>query len=84
MVTLLTYRTGRGVAGRCDAGCYDGAAARCECVCGGANHGVGFETAVEQTRQIVDAWMDERRADGWLPALSEMELGLPIVNGLLF
>lgn len=82
MVALLTYRTGRSVAGRCDAACYGGTDTRCECVCGGQNHGVGFDQAVEQTRELVAAWLEARRAEGW--RIDALELGLPIVNGMLF
>lgn len=35
---------------RCDANCHNARAPRCECICGGANHGVGLGQAMENTR----------------------------------
>jgi hypothetical protein len=56
MATLM-YVTGRG--GRrkrsCDANCYGVQRIRmtkCNCVCGGANHGVGFSKAIENTQAL--------------------------------
>lgn len=36
---------------RCDANCYGahGPAEECECICGGANHGKGYEAAVRES-----------------------------------
>lgn len=32
---------------RCDASCYNAKGDKCCCVCGGKNHGVGFDQALE-------------------------------------
>ena len=34
--------------GRCDERCYDAKSTDCTCVCGGKNHGAGFEDASGQ------------------------------------
>lgn len=43
---------------RCDVGCFEGEAIRCRCPCQGINHGVGFNLAVENTRECVE-WLRE-------------------------
>jgi hypothetical protein len=38
----------------CNARCYDGKPeTKCRCVCGGKNHAVGLEKAIENARKIV-------------------------------
>ena len=37
----------------CNARCYDAKRALCDCPCRGANHGVGLQKALENTRQMV-------------------------------
>jgi len=47
MATVLEHRTWRGeVIGRCTAKCHTAKGKRCYCICGGRNHGVGFEQAM--------------------------------------
>jgi len=38
---------------RCDARCYNGESSRCTCVCGGINHGVGIQRALENSREAL-------------------------------
>jgi hypothetical protein len=38
--------------GRCDANCYNAQERDCDCICGGANHGKGYKTAMENTGEI--------------------------------
>ena len=84
MATLATYRRGRDAISRCDASCYDGDDDRCVClICRGANHGVGFERAVEQTRHIVALWYAARVLDGG-PRRDRIVLGLVCVQLRLF
>lgn len=33
----------------CNSRCYDAADKKCECICGGRNHGVGYENALKNT-----------------------------------
>jgi alpha-galactosidase/6-phospho-beta-glucosidase family protein len=40
--------------GTCDARCYLAEEEGCECVCGGINHGVGLERAIDQTKDLVE------------------------------
>jgi hypothetical protein len=49
MATLMSYHSSGGDEGRCDAKCYSADNPGCDCICGGANHGVGYETALAQT-----------------------------------
>lgn len=42
----------------CSSGCQEGGAGVCRCCCEGINHGVGFNMAVENTRECVE-WLRE-------------------------
>lgn len=84
MATLATYYRGRDALSRCDAGCYDGDDERCVClICGGRNHGVGYERAVAQTRQIVAEWYAVGELDGGRRR-DRIVLGLACVQLALF
>ena len=58
MTTLISYHTSSGEQGRCDARCYNAKHPTCDCICGGANHGVGREQAIENTRQMAAAMIE--------------------------
>jgi hypothetical protein len=45
--------------GRCDAKCYTATEPACDCICGGANHGAGLASAIENTRQQTEAWVEK-------------------------
>lgn len=61
MATLIAVYTSEGCVGRCDARCHDATspAAECDCICGGANHGVGQARAIENTRALAEKWLQE-------------------------
>lgn len=42
-----------GVTRRCDRSCYEAKGKRCRCCCGGKNHGVGLNQAIENAGEIV-------------------------------
>lgn len=50
MTTLIALYKHRRCAGRCDANCYNAVGPKCNCICGGINHGKGKALALEQTR----------------------------------
>ena len=51
---LIEQRNGAGkITGRCDARCYKARRTRCECICGGQNHGVGLAEAVNNIVPIL-------------------------------
>lgn len=50
MVTLITQGDSDGITGRCDERCYMARHPECTCCCGGKNHGVGKEQAMENVR----------------------------------
>jgi len=60
-MTLIEVR-GKGgeLIGRCDARCYNAKEPHCECICGGRNHGVGLQKAIEQAREQAEL---EREAE---------------------
>ena len=54
-MTLIEQRSGDGrLTGRCDARCYNARTPRCECVCGGKNHGVGLHMAIENMADLLE------------------------------
>jgi hypothetical protein len=62
MATLIAVYNSEGCVGRCDANCYEAHDDRCECICGGMNHGAGRDRAVDNTTAMADDWI-ERYAD---------------------
>lgn len=39
---------------QCDARCYNAKHEKCVCCCGGKNHGVGLDKAIDNTREMVE------------------------------
>jgi hypothetical protein len=64
MATLITYHSSGGDSGRCDARCYNANHAKCSCICGGSNHGVGLERALDNARDRAESWVEQARANG--------------------
>jgi len=59
MTTLISVHNSDGLVGRCDARCHDATSEDCDCVCGGRNHGVGEDQAIENTREMAEIMVDE-------------------------
>jgi hypothetical protein len=78
MVILIADPSTEGDAVQCDARCYNAKRPRCECICGGDNHGVGFEQAVDNTRDLVEAWKEEGRD------ISGLRLAIDVLQEPLF
>lgn len=52
MTTLIAvYDSSGRCIGRCDARCYNAEEPKCECICGGRNHGKGLQKALDNTRE---------------------------------
>ena len=47
---------------RRDAACYNAAGRYCKCCCGGRNHGVGLDQAVENTQRMFPEIIEEIKA----------------------
>ena len=45
MTTIITHKEGK-VSRRCDAKCYKAKGKKCNCICGGHNHGKGINEAI--------------------------------------
>lgn len=58
VATLITYGNSEGMR-RCDARCHDATEPNCDCLCNGANHGVGLQQALRNTREMAEGWIDE-------------------------
>ncbi len=52
MVVLKSINS-YGVTRRCDRRCHEAKGKRCRCCCGGKNHGVGLNQAIENAAEIV-------------------------------
>lgn len=65
MATLIAVYNSEGCVGRCDARCYNAKHENCNCICGGANHGKGLAKAIDNTREMVDQWLDDYRDKGF-------------------
>ena len=51
---LIQQTDGKGkITGRCDTRCYNARRTRCECICGGQNHGVGLKKAADNIIPIL-------------------------------
>lgn len=61
MTVLLAVYNSEGCVGRCDARCYNATEHVCECICKGANHGVGKAQAIAQTTDAFEKWLDDYR-----------------------
>lgn len=68
MTTLISVYNSQGCVGRCDARCYNAKTADCDCICGGANHGVGEARATDNVINMSKERLKEIEAKGgWIP-----------------
>lgn len=51
MTVLMSVHSSEGCEGQCDGKCYNAKGGKCTCICGGKNHGVGLEQAIDNTRE---------------------------------
>lgn len=58
MTTLIAAYNSEGCIGRCDAKCYNATHPKCDCICGGRNHGAGIQKATDNTRELAEEWID--------------------------
>lgn len=84
-MVLIEVRNSEGIVGRCDAKCYEAKHPGCTCICGGANHGAGLKTALENTREMAEQWIRDyvelHNLQDWIaevPALKPVQLELPL------
>ncbi|KPK75268.1 MAG: hypothetical protein AMJ79_11820 [Phycisphaerae bacterium SM23_30] len=54
MTTLIAVYNSDGLVGRCDEKCHNAKEPDCDCICGGANHGVGFKQAQKNTKKMTE------------------------------
>ena len=60
MTILILHKDPDGsISGRCDKRCYDAIYPKCTCICGGMNHAVGRDRAIDNTREHPFLLMDE-------------------------
>lgn len=59
MTTLIYVGNRSGCIGRCDAKCYEAKEDKCDCVCGGRNHGKGLEKALDNTKEYSEEMIEE-------------------------
>jgi hypothetical protein len=80
MSTLISAYNSDGCIGRCDAKCYDAKKPECDCICGGKNHGIGRNKAIENTGELAEQWIErykqQHNVERW--QVSHQQLALPI------
>lgn len=58
MTTLIAaYGSDGECMGRCDANCHNATGPDCNCICGGMNHGVGVQQAIQNTQEYTERWI---------------------------
>jgi len=75
MATVLVVHTSDGVR-RCDGKCHNAKHAKCTCICGGANHGVGLEQAAQQAKELAEQMQQGGVVEVVVPLVAE-QLPLP-------
>ena len=85
MTTMITVCSSDGCEGLCDTRCHDAVTPECDCVCGGLNHGVVFEQAVEKKRalfeQMAQSFADRKGPGSYITHVNEdavFQLELPL------
>ena len=63
MTTLISTGSSSGQTGRCDAKCYNAKDSKCNCCCGGANHGVGLKQASENITKYCNEMIEKYKKD---------------------
>jgi len=68
MTTLIAVYNSDGCIGRCDAKCHNAKGAKCTCVCGGKNHGIGAASARasgwEIPQEDIEVWIQAGDPEG--------------------
>lgn len=62
MTTVMAVYNSEGCVGRCDAKCHDAHEPECVCICGGANHGAGYQRAVDNTIRWLESEIEQAGA----------------------
>lgn len=62
MPTLIKISYGGRRVRRCDERCYMDSGTRCQCICGGVNHGVGLRRALINTATIASQHLHDSEA----------------------
>lgn len=76
MTTLIQCSNSSGIYGRCDAKCYGAHWPDCDCVCGGMNHGKGYEAARDNTAALAGERLRAIEARGGYVPDEFRQLGL--------
>ena len=78
MSTLIAvYNRSGECVGRCDERCYNAKHPKCECICGGRNHGVGLLQALQNNLELIEDKPESDVSDQ-SPRHSEVLLPLPL------
>ena len=65
MTTLISWETGGGKRGRCDARCHNAKSPKCKCCCGGHYHGAARDgTLSQKVEAFQDTLLKRLESDG--------------------
>lgn len=69
MATLISVYNNETCIARCDAHCYNATTpiSNCDCICGGVNHGAGFQKALTNTKYYAEQWIERYKKEKNLP-----------------
>jgi len=92
MVTLISVHNSNErhprCIGRCDEKCYDAKEEKCDCVCGGMNHGKGKEQAIENTQKysgdMMEQWKKQKVEELGEKALGSLRYESSLQLGMMF
>jgi len=88
MVTLISVHNSKGCIGRCDEKCYDAKEEKCDCVCGGMNHGKGKDQAIDNTQKysedMMKKWKKQKVEELGEKALGSLRYESSLQLGMLF
>jgi len=77
MAAVMVVCVGAERVSQCDERCYNAQHPACSCCCGGANHGVGLEEALLNTRRMARRYAEQYAEEqGW--AVADVRLEQPL------
>ena len=76
MAVLMELRINGRIVARCTDVCFEAKNPRCKCICGGNNHGKGYNAAVENTLREADEWLAR-----WREEHGGMDPEVEVTNG---
>ena len=78
MTTLIRHSFGGHKIRLCNAHCYNAKGTTCSCICGGINHGAGYEKVLQKSNEVVQALLNHKGIEGIQVKLPVVQETMPI------